>query len=220
MTPTTPLQRGIVTLRNTALPTWSWASTDSPISYHPDLLGQECSHVLVDQSQSFCVLLLQGYPTGAVKSGQLLIEGLVVPVKLVTVERSYRMRRSYEDSWNDRQTIVRNHSGMANDVACDIKRPVELRSRDAGYKCWMWQKNSWCLECEPAVEEWDQPKYWCLRVASYDYGVITIFSFLVLERSKTVEGAWERVGVGNFEGSINKGGKGSLFEGGISRKLL
>lgn len=214
-------------------PTWSWASIDTPILYPSEVLhGKERSHILVHDKESFCMPVLEGDQTGAIKSGVLSVEGLVVPVELTTVERTPpRHFRDVSDYWAGRTSTVRGRSGLVVEVSCDVKRPVELNKGDVGYKC-RTDSNDWDEEyrpvadkCELAAKKWSETEYCCLRVATYSGYLDTSSFFLVLERSKTVKESWERIGIGMMGSMLRTMVRNTLdnelnlFEGAEVRKL-
>lgn len=192
-------------------PTWSWASIDTPVLYPSGLFdSDETPYITLHDERCFCIPLVQADPTGAVVSGELVVAGPVVPVKLVTAERQEKENVwEVTDNWNGRASIVRTRSGWKEEVACDMKRPVEVRKEDPCYECWCcpWGPSyAWCNKCEGMAADWTTPEHCCLKVASYRGSFETSTFFLVLERSKTIEGAWERVGIGMVESSNSDNG--------------
>ena len=180
-------------------PSWSWASVDTPVRYHHSSAWDGQSHIIVHGNDTFCDPVLEGDQTGAVASGQITIEGALVPVELMTRElpASHRLQQypSHTDEWSGRQSFVRGPNGYMEQVCCDVIRPVQLRIGDAGYECWSLE-NHWCEKCRPS-EGWDNMDHCCLNVASLFRRPTTNF-FLLLERSKQ-KGTWERVGIGRVE---------------------
>ncbi|KAL0951947.1 hypothetical protein HGRIS_008598 [Hohenbuehelia grisea] len=206
-------------------PTWSWASVDSPVEYLDILFWTAIkSHVAVHLEESFIVPVVAGDQTGAVKSGELVVEGPVVPVALITAQRLSRVSGLdsgswFTDNWSGRTSVVRGlDNGWKEEIQCDFLRPVDLMKGDDGHICWaLFQKiagnhclflNHWCDTCRGPrdagsisnIKPSDQlaSDFCCLKVATaaaHAY-IDSFYFFLALERSKTSPGAWERVGIG------------------------
>ena len=174
-------------------PTWSWASTDIPIVYGRDLSYNETSHVSLHHDESFCVPLVSGDFSGAIVAGELSIEGPMVMVSFVA-------RGGPTGS-------VRERTGRGYLFNCDVFREVGVRRGTMNCACWAGGHGSgWCENCEFEREQWMEPQFACLKVATYvsAFYPITNTFFLVLEKSKVVLGAWERIGLGQ---SIRNGVK-------------
>ncbi|KAF8851398.1 HET-domain-containing protein [Acephala macrosclerotiorum] len=185
-------------------PTWSWASLDGPILYESK--GSYESHVSIDEAGTFCVPTDAFHPSGPVSDGELLLDGLLAPVKLVTAERRIK-RRSWDvsDNWTGRASIVRSRYGASIEVTCDLLRQIEMRKGDPGYDCWvrgdcplssnMPSSETTCDECKFRMER--TPEFWCLKVATRRHHENEWLWFLLLQRADSVKGlAWERVGLG------------------------
>jgi hypothetical protein len=129
--------------------------------------------------------------------GKLLLEGSAVPVMLITVESPFeRSPLGWSDRWMSRLTYAWAWNGGRSKVACDVARDVELKAGEDGHKCWFNDTHR-CDECKegtwaPGIE------YCALKVATYYSGGTPICFFLVLQRSRTAEGAWERIGMGKI----------------------
>jgi hypothetical protein len=104
-------------------PTWSWASVDNHVSYPRMLIDdRDQEYITVHREGCFATASLQGPKTTV---GELLVEGPVIPVKLITVERAK--------------------------VVCDVARDFDVKAdKDGGHDCWtcrictLWHR---CEEC-------------------------------------------------------------------------
>lgn len=183
-------------------PTWSWASVDTPIKY--DWQRSFRSHVVIHDDSTFCVPSDDFHPTGSVTDGEMVIEGLLAPVQLVTAERS---ARNTSDNLIVTSSIVRARSGFRFDITSDVQMGIDMRRGDPGFDCWVEGNcplSSWemagmqCGKCHFELES--NPKIWCLKVATQEeYGNEWV-SFLVLQRANPIKGlAWERVGMGKIQ---------------------
>ncbi|KAK0720563.1 heterokaryon incompatibility protein-domain-containing protein [Lasiosphaeris hirsuta] len=187
-------------------PSWSWASIDGRVHFPGELhSGWEDASIVIDHDRSFC------YPTkGAAHdptvTGELLLEGLAAPVKLITVEARFdnpmeRHSMGWAATWMDRLTYVWAQDGSRTKVACDTARDPELRFGDKGHGCWISDDHR-CNRCK--ADSWDLGMEYCvLKVATYYNEAGSPFTpaeyFLVLQRSVTVKGAWERIGLGEIK---------------------
>jgi hypothetical protein len=178
-------------------PTWSWASINSPVMYSLDEDRQ--SHIVWHGAETFCKPLVEGDQTGAVVAGQLMIEGALVPVMLMTRQElpTRTQGRPNLDSPTRRQSLVRRPNGHTENVFCDFVRPIQLKIGDAGWGCWSLQGH-WCRKCRPRKKYWDDVEHACLEIASTFQPTVGSTHFLVLERSRE-KAAWERVGIGSVE---------------------
>ncbi|CZR68726.1 uncharacterized protein PAC_18625 [Phialocephala subalpina] len=185
-------------------PTWSWASIDGPILYESK--GGFESHVSIDAAGTFCVPADAFHPSGPVSDGELLVDGLLAPVKLVTAERRTKKRTwDVSDNWTGRTSIVRSRHGASIEVTCDLPREIEMRKGDPGYDCWVRgdcplnfnepTSEPRCDKCNFRMEP--SPEIWCLKVATRRHHENEWLWFLVLQRADSTKGlAWERIGVG------------------------
>jgi len=204
-------------------PTWSWASIDTRIEYHPFVLAlnaNEQSHIQVLHHETSCVPVEAGDPMGAVKSGKLSIEGWIVPVKLITVEWGTQSRPDgyvLSDSWVGRMSIVQAGNGWQEQVCCDLKRPLEIDKGDTWY-----ESNNLNSGWHANLERVSELEYYCLKVATYGGRTdVDGFTFcLVLERSKTVEGAWERIGLSMMQHTVFMVGESSYEDEGDALLML
>lgn len=181
-------------------PTWSWASTDVPIEYPHDLSYKETSHVQIHHDESFCVPLVPGDFSGAVVAGELSIEGPVVMVSFV--------------ARGGPNGIVRERSGRGYPFNYDVSREVGLRRGTMNCACWAGgHEGGWCENCGFERGQWIEPQFGCLKVATYVPGSHPLKNtfFLVLEKSKAVLGAWERIGLGQYVRSGEKEDTLTLF---------
>jgi len=207
-------------------PTWSWASIDTPVRYR--MKGTFQSHVVVDDSGTFCVPKDEFHVTGSVVDGELLIRGILAPVQLITAERLARTNVwDVSDNWIGRASIVRARDGVCCEIACDVPREIEMRRDDPGFDCWVRGKcqispqDTKCNKCHFEMES--HPKVWCLKVATQKHYSDEWVSFLVLQRADAIKGlAWERVGMGRIQTA--KGWERSdvdsrLFEGARIEKI-
>ncbi|KIJ42695.1 hypothetical protein M422DRAFT_254136 [Sphaerobolus stellatus SS14] len=123
-------------------PTWSWASTDTHIEYPGCLQYSEVSLVTIHSSGTFSLPCAEGQSFEAVETQDLVIEGLVTPVMLITAERPYKKEYEFTleevtDMLRGRASIVRPRGGRTYEVACDKLRDIELKLGDAAYNCWV-----------------------------------------------------------------------------------
>jgi hypothetical protein len=210
-------------------PTWSWASIDTPVYYPWRLRLPETALVTIHGSNAFSLPADQGcpHPNTAV-NWELVLEGTVVPVALTTAEWTNDMgldtRFDVTDRWRGRVSIIRPVGGEVYEVACDESRELDMRKGDPAYDCWVRDNadTEWCSTCEISVEQWSLDQFLCLQVARYSLTFVpaNFLFFLVLQRSRIVQGAWEKVGVGTIElGEEEKDGTGSLFKNGSVRQL-
>jgi len=179
-------------------PTWSWASIDSSVMYGLDEDRQ--SHSVWHGAETFCKPLIEGDQTGAVVAGQLMIEGALVPVMLMTRQAELPTRtqgRFTLYALGRRQNFIRRPNGHTEEVFCDFVRPIQLKIGDAAWGCWSLQDH-WCRKCRPRKKYWDDVEHACLEIASTFQPTLGSTHFLVLERSRE-KAAWERVGIGSVE---------------------
>ncbi|KAK0708524.1 heterokaryon incompatibility protein-domain-containing protein [Lasiosphaeris hirsuta] len=182
-------------------PSWSWASVDSHIEYTGEAFGDsEETYVRVHHDKSFCVPV-PGGPAHALR-GELVLEGPTVPVKLVTVESpriAWGDQRN--DSWMGRATYAWSVSGARNQIACDVARDPGLAVGDEGRECWSTEEHR-CEACEAGA--WPVGGENCvLKLSAYYLDpadrVPPVGYFLVLQKSETTPGAWERIGLGEVK---------------------
>ena len=126
-------------------PTWSWASMDWPIEYCLAVYGHERSFVKVYTAGSYCMPAFGESPTGPLTAAQVLVEGSLAPVILMTVSDPYydkedqrvTIPNSRIRSKNRPLNIVADsQTGRRLDIQCDILRERELNRREPGYNCW------------------------------------------------------------------------------------
>ncbi|KUJ12565.1 HET-domain-containing protein [Mollisia scopiformis] len=208
-------------------PTWSWASLDGAIQYESK--GTFESHVLIDEIGTFCTPKDDFHPSGPVRDGELLLEGVLAPVKVLTAERRVKRRLwDVSDNWIGRTSVVRSRFGAIIEISCDVPREIELRKGDPGYDCWVRGTcplrsgpDAQCEKCHFGMER--NSDFWCLKVATrklHDYEWIW---FLVLQRADSTKGlAWERVGLGRIDKVKNEERSDEdlkLFEGARTERI-
>ncbi|KAK0740081.1 heterokaryon incompatibility protein-domain-containing protein [Schizothecium vesticola] len=76
------------------------------------------------------------------------------------------------------------------------------------------EEGKWCEKCAVGSGYWDRPGFYCLRIA-----VSSDLFFLVLQRSRLVPQAWERIGIGKIALAGERDEMQSLFRGGETRVI-
>lgn len=188
-------------------PTWSWASVDNPVSYPRMLVDlRDREYVTVHREGCFATPPDGASSQGAGTTvGELLLEGPVVPVKLMTVESPEQQQRQQSpegssDSWMSRLTFAWTRNGRRAKVICDVARDFDVKADRDGHDCWTcWTATNGhrCDECNLRYAPRDTTECIALKVGMYCVPSDRQRLFLVLGRSRTVEGAWERLGVGS-----------------------
>lgn len=184
-------------------PTWSWASINGRVRflyYH----RLEKSYITVSECQCEPASLLN--PMGDVKSGYLVVTGLLAPVQLVTIQSELNINSPGEaiSRWRHAfyagMSSVRGEDFVSYEIATDVLRSVDLNKGDPGYECWI---NGRCMgtSCGGCRFEKTETPFFCLKAAlcKSNRGVDELCS-LVLQKSSTVEGAYERIGIGLWHG--------------------
>lgn len=184
-------------------PTWSWASLHGPVIWEVTENGH--SHLKLHEDETSCKLLDETNLFGAVTSGELVVEGFLEPVCLATFDEYGKGRDASKSNTEGiiGKTCLRGRNGVLMEVICDLNRDIDMLTVDPRYNCWLWgchyYNDGWCVKCRPSPEVWKEDQYFCLQVLSLP-GLVNWKSiyFLVLKRSSTSEGVFERVGVASM----------------------
>jgi len=187
-------------------PTWSWASVNTPVVYNflPDKPLQ--SRIVVNHEECFTTLAIETDPIGPVTYAQLSLQGQAVPVKLLTADSPDDQAGDFDfesnSNWTGTATTARGSNGYWVRVAADLRRDVELTSKDTAYRCWISggcdledegpKGGSPCKRCGIGGDDWDEASFCCFQIAVGSYAVY----FLVLQRSTHTSEAWERIAIG------------------------
>jgi hypothetical protein len=181
-------------------PTWSWVSVDNPVSYPRMLVDHEDrEYITVLREGCFATTPDGASSRGAGTMGELLLEGPVVPLKLITVESpEQQSSEGSSDSWMSRLTLAWTRNGWRAKVVCDVARDFDVKVDKDGHDCWTCGTSTNWHRCEECNVKYGPRDTECiaLKVGMYCVPSDRKRLFLVLGRSRTVEGAWERLGVG------------------------
>jgi hypothetical protein len=181
-------------------PTWSWASIDGPVEYREGILmrrftSKENSYIIISEYQ--CDPESSSDPMGSVKGGYLVLTGLLAPVQLVTTKLSEPNPWGVRDGWRGLATYVRGEDLKSYQISSDLPGDVSLTRGDLAYECWTGGRcrllRNKCAYCHFKKSE---AHFYCLKVASYFDFPDKLLFYLVLKRSSTVQGAYERFGIG------------------------
>jgi hypothetical protein len=146
-------------------------------------------------------------PTGAVAEARLIVSGILAPVSLTVDQRRLDMKHRSVASFRGMvpRYVVRGDSLKSCEVSCDIPLNLGLDIRRPNYTCWRDGscKRRGCL----CLFEMEQAPFFCLQVCTVHRITNTEkrrphrapekepdVLFLVLKKSESVEGAYERVG--------------------------
>ncbi|KAL6825723.1 hypothetical protein J3E69DRAFT_380842 [Trichoderma sp. SZMC 28015] len=187
------------------IPSWSWASVNSPVTYKFDDPVETWKHTpyLIERvkvESVTCLREVANEETSNVVSGEAILTGLVSRVKLAVMLDSGGMAKAY----------VRSANLHSYKVKLDRPRSLTFFSRERQRDCWMkgtCQHGDDC--CKWTMEEHDEKLIclvlftWTAPVNKKDYygnprpnmGPETWF--LVLKPSTSVDGAFERIGIGH-----------------------
>lgn len=159
-------------------PSFSWASVDNPVLYHP--IGSEDSSIQL--LEAFCVPKGSN-PYGEVASGFVRLSGRLVPATLSVTPPEY---------WRINCTIPFTGSGPTHEPVKEVYArmdtlvaPAEVVD-DAG----VMHQTACRSSIESSAGDWNAT-VWCLQLG-YSFADNTC---LILGRSKRVKGAYERLGI-------------------------
>ncbi|PQE28031.1 heterokaryon incompatibility protein [Rutstroemia sp. NJR-2017a WRK4] len=186
------------------LPTWPWASVNSPIGFVAMFADSEEVYVETEVYQANSVRL----------GDELLLKGMALPVKVMTVEcglghpgpsrcglRPLTGYGKIEFERMCRRTMVRTSEGHKIEVICDTERDVELLACQDGWDCWQIDESNThkCDRCQTGT--WDPDgNYYTVKVAGYCFRLIGWKGYiLLLQRSEIVPGVWERLGLAEMK---------------------
>ncbi|KAK0766312.1 hypothetical protein N5P37_000033 [Trichoderma harzianum] len=165
---------------------WSWASVNAPVTYkfdEPVDIWKHTPHLIecVKVESVTCLREVANDETSSVVSGEAILTGLVSRVKLAVMLDSGGMARAY----------VRSANLRSYKVKLDRPRSLTIFSRERQRDCWMkgaCQHGDDC--CKWTMEEHDE-KLICLVLFTWTA------PFLLLKPSTSVDGAFERIGIGH-----------------------
>jgi len=183
-------------------PTWSWAAVDGPITYNHIIYYQEDDKMVLANSK---VLSTSGTEQG----DELILRGPALPVHLMTWENNNKGR--YRTT-----TGARTDSGWILSVTCDVDQKVDFLPAHDGcncehcwefYNCWGDLSEEHPLRYKACKQgRWTpSEESYIVLVGSYGrriYGGSRFF--LLLRRSKSTQGTWERLGLGQLRDSLLK----------------
>jgi hypothetical protein len=201
-------------------PTWSWGSVNGSVLYdfreaieeweNKPTLKMDCT-----LDDVVCEAKLPSDPTGALKGAHAILTGPLVPVELMTLDESLSedWKAKYEnfaldDPERKRKTLVRAANLASVEVYLDREQAQErcLKKGDAEADCWIdgWCERQCCAWDNGRSDKEEKTMLYCLRLFSWqahyeeepDRVVPSELWFLVLRKSRLVEEAYERVGVG------------------------
>ncbi|UKZ83204.1 hypothetical protein TrVFT333_011009 [Trichoderma virens FT-333] len=200
------------TSENFGIPSWSWASVNAPVTYtfdkpieiwkyQPYLI--ECVKV---ESVS-CQRELANEETSNVMSGEAVLTGLVSRVELAVTLGSEGNSEAY----------VRSSNLHAYKVELDRPRSLTVFSEDRQGACWREGKCQNGNDCCKWMMDGHDEKLICLVLFSWTAPVSKKHDngdpypnmgpetwFLVLKQSRSVEGAFERIGIGRYYHNMSK----------------
>ncbi|KAF3069933.1 hypothetical protein CFAM422_006997 [Trichoderma lentiforme] len=193
------------TSEKSSIPSWSWASVNVPVTYKFDDAIEywkytpypiECVKVV----SVSCQREVANEETSNVMSGEAILTGLVSHVKLAVMLNQDGMAKAYVRSANLRSYTVK----------LDRPRSVTVLPGDQQRACWM---NGKCEQgddcCKWTMDEHDE-KLICLVLFTWTAPVNKTHDdgtpfpnmgpetwFLLLKQSTSVDGAFERIGIGH-----------------------
>jgi len=174
-------------------PTWSWASIDGSVEYnHFDLNKTQTSHIRVIGCLYSPESILSPY--GACAAAQLTIEGLLMPVQLIT--RDGQENGFIRAHWRSYHTLARASDGQTRNFTCDLPRipPSGERTKSTADS----DSDYWPDQISDAKDNVAPGCFYCVKIAHYDKEFFNHQSlyFLVLKESVSKAGSYERVGIG------------------------
>lgn len=141
-------------------PTWSWASVDGPVSFPVEVWGVDSDSIIKGPAESRSQPAKGSFESlirfhgseevsaastttdnsttgGNLSFRNLRLEGIVVPIVLITLERPFNSSRHGEltDHRKGRSSVVRPRSGKLHEVSCDDIRGLDVRIDDPVAKC-------------------------------------------------------------------------------------
>ncbi|KAF2813107.1 uncharacterized protein BDZ99DRAFT_517395 [Mytilinidion resinicola] len=179
-------------------PSWSWASINGRIKF--EKLGYV--HRLESQisiNEISCTPVSSLDPTGAVKTGRLVVTGPLTAVQLVVLD-GYRSSDPCDGpmvmfSERNPAHFIRGPSLKSYEVSFDIALPPSLRA--GAWCCGCWRTGYECSACSFDFDETSQ--FFCLELCTTKLGTTY---YLLLKRSRTIQDAFEKVGVGRIRGGV------------------
>lgn len=238
-----PESRGVQHYR---APSWSWASVDGSIRYefrkivsiwkYKPRQKADCT-----VNEVTCQNTLPSDPTGPVIAAHAVLTGLLASVELAVLDEALSgiwqsdvQRDAVMTLASKQRSLVRSENLWSLEVFLDHPRETNLRAGDAQSDCWMLGR------CGKQCCVWgsrnpvDQGKggkalFYCFRLFTWtatgnfdDSGRPRLMPpemwYLVLRRSLTTEGTFERIGVGVWKArsdrrSWGQGDDCPLFDG-------
>jgi len=132
-------------------PTWSWASIDGFVGYsHADMIEGQTSHIRVISCLYTPESILDPY--GACAAAELTIEGLFMPVQLITREGKGEHHPTFLTAdWRSYHTVARASDGQTRLCLCDLptspptgeREPNLLRIRRGAWTVTSVPKSMW-----------------------------------------------------------------------------
>ncbi|KAK4449997.1 heterokaryon incompatibility protein-domain-containing protein [Podospora aff. communis PSN243] len=192
-------------------PSWSLASLEGPV-YYPDMATESLrkSHVTVRDGINTGFSTTIGASVLPSSDTELILEGLAVKVKIITVINPHSESYTNEvhcpehlDMRAPSLAFAWASNGVREYITYGIARDVEI-SDPSGASCWATSNgtpgfNRWhrCQQCDAGTWNPDG-EHIALKLVEcgLDYYISYDGFFLILQRSSTVEGAWQRVGLG------------------------
>lgn len=108
-------------------PTWSWASLNGPVEYSTGLCCRADYEINISECHCFPVSPLN--PTWSIKSGYIVVTGVLIPVQLVTTRAFFHYSERISDLWRHQAIIVRGENLQSYEVSSDLPRE-KIQKRD------------------------------------------------------------------------------------------
>ncbi|CAM1505091.1 Fc.00g107280.m01.CDS01 [Cosmosporella sp. VM-42] len=200
-------------------PTWSWASMDSSVGYPS--FSSLSSRVFSSSINILETQIAHASPDsfGQISGGKVTVEGLLAPVELVVVKGTFRKSRGeYNGSQgrpirvHDGQTaMVRRSPAHTYEILCDERLDEhEYICDEEDEECWLSGSCQYPKTACGCGVDLESPNFYCLKIGSLDSIVEkglnqgetlrqshnTQAWWLVLRRSSTHLGTFERIGLG------------------------